>query len=384
MVSYSLQLPQSATDREITVNVIKAAANAVGNDVRDIKETSVRSGGGGRAASVANNSTVTIEFYEDNRYIKDWVNYLSSEHDEIIGAIKSRNKRVRDPTRSYQHMVTDPEFALLVKALGTDKILEQVKDMTNPYGDVSAMNTPYQQLLTILSGSRDQERDANLDELVDLYIGVIRNYIRLRDKQVGLKYGDTIRFSFMTYRNTGLYICMAAEAIGLDSYPDDYGNVPAVAFPAITEFPIKYFSEVIDHNEFVWLPKGLNIVKVIGAHTDPRNYHNNASYQHVLGIVGDELEIDELLCVLVIKPIINHVLLTDGDMVTNSPDNNNSDDYKYIAILYEDDIKLDQVLKRLVTTGTYGQWIDNSEDVVVIETRDEDLYKEEWRAAHYD
>lgn len=73
-------------------------------------------------------------------------------------------------------------------------------------------------------------------------------HAKARDKDT--QYGDILRHSFLQYRNDGVYIYDGCHFVPLSSEPDDYGCVPKT-FPAITQFPILYFSQSIDHNRNV-------------------------------------------------------------------------------------------------------------------------------------
>jgi hypothetical protein len=74
-----------------------------------------------------------------------------------------------------------------------------------------------------------------------------------------LKRGDVVENVNCGYRNNGVGIYDGYKCY-LSSFPDDYGTVP-VEFNVIFEFPILYWSERIEHNEYVPL-------KLLGRYLD--------------------------------------------------------------------------------------------------------------------
>jgi hypothetical protein len=57
------------------------------------------------------------------------------------------------------------------------------------------------------------------------------------------------------YRNNGVYLYDGKSVIALDRDVDDYGALPpnfVVLDPKRGNFPIRYWSKTIDHNEYVW------------------------------------------------------------------------------------------------------------------------------------
>lgn len=73
----------------------------------------------------------------------------------------------------------------------------------------------------------------------------------LHQRNIFPQRGDIIYFDFLGgYRNQGKSIFDGQDIISLDYEQDDYGNVPE-QFQAIIEFPPKYWSEIIEHNELV-------------------------------------------------------------------------------------------------------------------------------------
>lgn len=74
----------------------------------------------------------------------------------------------------------------------------------------------------------------------------------LKDLRVNLIRGDVIQLSWCTYRNDGLFIYDGENIIDLvyDKF-DDYGHIPK-SF-TIPEFPIYYWSEIIQHNCCMWI-----------------------------------------------------------------------------------------------------------------------------------
>ena len=68
-----------------------------------------------------------------------------------------------------------------------------------------------------------------------------------------LQKGDVVRLHLSDgYRNEGSYFWDGTEVIDYEKTVDDYGSVPTrFKFP---EFPLHYFSEVVTHNSYVWIP----------------------------------------------------------------------------------------------------------------------------------
>lgn len=66
-----------------------------------------------------------------------------------------------------------------------------------------------------------------------------------------LRRGDMIQVEWENYRNTGSYIYDGIKITDLDGEPDDYGTLPKqFGYP---EFPLKYWSGIICHNNMVWI-----------------------------------------------------------------------------------------------------------------------------------
>lgn len=82
-------------------------------------------------------------------------------------------------------------------------------------------------------------------------------YLEIRDSDIKLQYGDIVCFTFMGYRNDGLYILNEEkEPEELSATLDDYGTVPDT-YPAFTKFPTGYFSNAIGYNNYIYVPPGL-------------------------------------------------------------------------------------------------------------------------------
>lgn len=269
-------------------------------------------------------------------------------------------KRNRQVDRCYQHTISLVEFILLVKLHNWGNMyLEIAKSL----GDAE-----YHALSTMLVENGDDNSYSHgygiISFIETIMLGKEVNFLRIRDGN--MLYGDIIRHDFITSRNQGVFVFTGDIAIPLAIRPDDYGTVPRI-FPAITEFPIMYFSDAITHNTYIWIPKGIHC-----QHDIITNFvydeHDNTKIQSELTSLS--IEVDEIniaiennnsnfnsnlddnikICVI----ITNNNLCTYNGNIDNH--NNNINNVNYVVVLYTNQQELQDELDILFRKGKYGQY----------------------------
>lgn len=193
---------------------------------------------------------LVIEFdFNSNGLTEDWLNtlveFLPLIEQEKENATSERSfEKERNPNRTFMHTLTVYEVILLIKLVYSQEKLEAIASSLHMESDA------FENFFT----EHELPTDFELFIEKDLIDYVVR-YLERRDD---MQYGDLIGFTFLDYRNQGIfvYIGSGSGAIPLSCEPDEYGTIPRV-FPAITEFPPQYFMDGITHNYHVWVPRGL-------------------------------------------------------------------------------------------------------------------------------
>jgi hypothetical protein len=106
------------------------------------------------------------------------------------------------------------------------------------------------------------EKDENEDEIdIEEITTIVHKYFSY------IKKGDVLHLCRDRYRNDGTYIYTGKKISLLDFNVDEYGSVPS-EYLVNKEYPPKYWSNAICHNNYVWInTKDINIdtFKYIGS-----------------------------------------------------------------------------------------------------------------------
>lgn len=188
----------------------------------------------------------------------------------------------RDTKKAFEHSINLIEYRLLKTLLGQDiKLLEQgTKNIMNDSrflseGELShskkfhkrlikteesekkdrsdtkeILKTPGQYLVSDIFDASD---DGYSTAEVKKYLKLATKYIKYRDGKENVKRGDLLTHEFTSYRNDDVFIYNKSVFIDLATEPDEYGTVPK-KFHGITQFPIDYWSESIQHNNYIYIP----------------------------------------------------------------------------------------------------------------------------------
>lgn len=102
----------------------------------------------------------------------------------------------------------------------------------------------------------------NSDKLGPLYLQFMKDYITIRDSQFGLIRGDLISNQGIGYRNNGKFIYNGDKVTDLYHKIDDNGSIP-LEYKLITEFPLGYWCDKIEHNQYGWIdPYKLDVIDI--------------------------------------------------------------------------------------------------------------------------
>ena len=282
-----------------------------------------------------NGNNLTLEENED------WNSTFLSYLPNIIQSLKE-NDQNRNPRRSFQHIVSAEEFVLLVK-------LHKEQSLALALGENIAEE--YQRLVEDTAYIADHQLELFVKILLSLEIET--DYLKRRDD---LRYGDIIRHNFFNYRNNGVFLYNGDIAVHLSTQNDSNGSIPRT-FPAVSEFPIMYFSDAIQLNKHVWIPRGLNCAQIITDYNPEKNDFDGA--MEMLEALSDlREEIDDYnqdsdslkSCVLVIRS--SHC---DTDPMEKV-------EHNYIVFLYEEESEIN--IDKLFMNGVYADYY--SENVAVV------------------
>lgn len=180
---------------------------------------------------------------QDDRITTEWCELFLSFL-PLIEKEFSKFPKTRDSERSLVHYLTRYEFILI---FGINYKEEDIYLMTKL---LHLDYTSYKEFLYAEDVIPDNLTDFIEKFMLDDFVA----YLELRDEMI---YGDVISFTFLKFRNKGIFIYIGPKTISLSNVPDPYGTIPR-CFPTITEFPPLYFSDVIKHNKLIWIPKNLD------------------------------------------------------------------------------------------------------------------------------
>lgn len=209
-------------------------------------------------------NAMDVNFIQDNERLilspskyekninEDWINLFATFLPTIVDSYNEFDESrpfhlERDPNRTFMHTMTKEEFILVaLRHFSKEKLLSMGKTLSSP--------DRFEKFLSMYEEYPDWE----LEIIISAYlISPFISYLKLRDEKVGMLFGDVICFSFLDYRDDGIFIYYQDNsAIPLESKPDDYGTLPRL-FPAFTEFPPEYFINAIGHNSYIWIPKSI-------------------------------------------------------------------------------------------------------------------------------
>jgi hypothetical protein len=269
----------------------------------------------------------------------EWTDTFLHNLPAIDAFLKAHDKE-RNPNRAYEHVLSKEEFIVLVNVVGMDKC-EQIFKLISDDNNSD---------LADFLDTEETYAGKGVEEFIENYfLKIETDYLQRRDDN--FKYGDVIRHEFFGYRNEGVYLYNGHQAVELAWEPDEYGSVPE-SFPAITQFPPQYFSDSIEHNSFIWLPKGVcyNVVYenyLMGSGLFPEVEEIADQPDH-----GYEVEIFDN---------VKYAVLT----VNNQCDNKQP---IYVVIVYTYESDRDRALAELTTTGRYGQYF-NSPNLAIIDVQ---------------
>ena len=348
-IDYTIVKPRGVDDDLIT-RVIKGCLAATGTQHDRI---------------IIGEQNITLTLCSQIRNFNAWSDFLSNKL-AIIAGNNQRHIFERVDFLSYQHWLGTVELGMIITLVGQSLCLSIVD------GDQVTFDALGDLLNTVKRDAHVENNYFNVDRLIGSYlIGPIYKYLQQRDANVGVKYGDVIRFDCMPSNDEGCYICLHHSAIPLtyDSCnsckPNPHGNVPK-EFAAITDFPIQYFSEAISSNRHVWLPKSLRFVDS-WLHSKEEGVGRT-----IYAIEQDKyFNVDTQKSDVGVEVFVVNSSSSQYHSIRVYTYAHNEIIRAYIAIIYNSDNKqaVNYVIEKLLTEGHYGAWVHNVDNIVVIDAR---------------
>lgn len=265
---------------------------------------------------------------DGNKWLDELITHLPS----MIEVLKRQGER--NPNFAYNHILSYEEIVLLLKKRSHGRGGEQYFITVANAIDVDIGYT----LTKFIRGETPDTQDYTQFNFFvqEFFLPYEVDFIQKRDRN-DLKYGDAIVHYFLAYRNEGVYLYDGNQGVTLATNMDAYGNIP-ISFPSITQFPIMYFSETIDHNRYIWIPKGISVEAIIQDYQiDNIPYLDNISQE----VTDQNYRLSSNIRMIVLK-------VRQGD--------------SYVVWLYDDEKELN--FSKLLTQGMYGQWYDDHVAVI--------------------